>query len=119
MKIDIINRDKKLIAQLKSWENEPIPSKPHIIEIQTLEFTKEMSTSNQYNFPSLNLTKNINNTVTWINNGDTTHFIEFYNLQWGTELIMPGESVTMTFDETGIYRYHDKPWITGKITVLE
>jgi plastocyanin len=65
-----------------------------------------------------------NNTVRWINGDDTSHGIvsdkggdDF----WGTGIILPGESTSIIFNQTGIFEYHGEPhpWISGKVIVLE
>ena len=64
-----------------------------------------------------------NNTVTWINNDDTTHSInpdhvnEFF--QGSMEVMKPRDHFTHTFIKEGIYNYHDMPgpWRTGTVIV--
>lgn len=63
-----------------------------------------------------------NNTVTWINQDDTGHGIASDYGSWGSPgIIKPGESFSVTFNNTGIFEYHGEPgpWITGKVIVTE
>ncbi len=67
----------------------------------------------------------INNTVTWINEDDTTHGITSDNGpdgEWGTSgVLKPGEMYSHTFNESGIFSYHGAPhpWMTSTVIVLE
>ena len=67
----------------------------------------------------------INNTVTWINEDDTSHGITSNDGPygaWGTVgVLKPGESYTHTFDNAGVFPYHGEPhpWMTGTVIVLE
>jgi plastocyanin len=62
-----------------------------------------------------------NGTVTWINEDDVVHTIvsDDKSNPWSTGIIRPGESSSVTFNQTGIFTYHGEPgpWITGKIIV--
>ncbi|AJW70286.1 cupredoxin domain-containing protein [Nitrosopumilus adriaticus] len=65
-----------------------------------------------------------NNTITWINDDDTVHTLvsdKGGNERWSTGMMRPGESSSVTFNNTGIFNYHGTPgpWITGTVTVLE
>ena len=65
-----------------------------------------------------------NNTVTWINEDDTSHGITSTDrtCSWGSHgVLKPGESFSVMFNNTGTYDYHGVPgpWITGKVIVLE
>jgi plastocyanin len=78
----------------------------------------------------------INNTVRWVNQDDTFHFIEADNAdsEWfyeATRLVQdssgsyesknalePHDSFELTFEETGEFPYHSKPWNRGKVIVL-
>ena len=65
----------------------------------------------------------INNTVTWINNDDTTHSVtpdhrnEFFSGSQG--VMKPGDRFTYTFTKEGVYDYHGQPgsWLTGTVIV--
>ncbi|MCV0367672.1 MAG: cupredoxin domain-containing protein [Nitrosopumilus sp.] len=64
-----------------------------------------------------------NNTITWINDDDTAHtFVSDKggSESWSTGMIKPGESSSVTFNNTGIFSYHGTPgpWISGTVTVL-
>jgi plastocyanin len=65
----------------------------------------------------------INNTVTWINEDDVVHTFgsDDKNYLWWTELMRPGESSSVTFNNTGIFSYHGMSgsWTTGKVIVLD
>ena len=63
-----------------------------------------------------------NNTVTWINEDDApSTLISSHPPVWSTGLLLPGDTVSITFNETGVYKYHGSPhpWKTGSITVLD
>jgi len=62
-----------------------------------------------------------NNTVTWINEDDVPSTLTSDLKGWSTGLIMPGETASITFNQTGVYDYHGQPhpWKTGKIIVLD
>jgi len=62
-----------------------------------------------------------NNTVTWINEDDTPSTLISDLQGWSTGLINPGETTTITFNQTGVYNYHGNPhpWKTGVVIVLE
>ena len=66
-----------------------------------------------------------NNTVTWINEDDTAHGIlsdKGSKDAWGSPgSLKPGESFSITFNNTGIFEYHGQPgpWITGKVVVID
>jgi plastocyanin len=65
----------------------------------------------------------INNTVTWMNEDDVIHTFgsDDKNNSWFTGLMNPGESSSVTFNNTGIFNYHGipGPWATGKVIVLD
>jgi len=62
-----------------------------------------------------------NNTVTWVNEDDVPSTLISDLSEWSTGLIVPGETASITFNQTGVYDYHGQPhpWKTGKIIVLE
>ena len=66
-----------------------------------------------------------NNTVTWINQDDTAHGFasdKGGKDAWGSRgVLKPGNSFSVTFNNTGIYDYHGQPhpWQTGTVIVLE
>nr|MCH9657624.1 plastocyanin [archaeon] len=65
-----------------------------------------------------------NSTVTWINQDDTAHGIasdKGGHGSWGSPgILRPGDSFSVTFNNTGTYDYHGAPhpWQTGKVIVL-
>ncbi len=63
-----------------------------------------------------------NNTVTWVNHDDVTHALsgDYENNSWWTGIINPGESSSVTFNNTGIFSYHGTPhpWISGAVIVV-
>ncbi|MGY5149543.1 MAG: cupredoxin domain-containing protein [Candidatus Nitrosopumilus sp. bin_68KS] len=64
-----------------------------------------------------------NNTVTWVNEDDTAHtFVsdEGGDESWSTGMMKPGDSSSVTFNDTGIFSYHGTPgpWITGTVVVV-
>ena len=63
-----------------------------------------------------------NNTVTWVNRDDVLHAFSSNsaNNSWWTGIMKPGESSSVTFNNTGIFSYHGtpNPWITGAVIVL-
>ncbi|QLH06144.1 hypothetical protein C5F50_02920 [Nitrosopumilus ureiphilus] len=65
----------------------------------------------------------INNTVTWINEDDVVHTFgsDDKNNPWWTDTMMPGQSSSVTFNNTGIFSYHGMPgpWATGTVKVLD
>jgi plastocyanin len=82
--------------------------------------------------PTITVVRGINNTVRWVNQDDTVHFIEADNTdsQWFSEatrlstdfssknVLEPHESFELTFEEIGEFPYHSKPWNRGKVIVL-
>lgn len=78
----------------------------------------------------------VNNTVRWINQDDWGHLIEADNADstWFSEatrlaqdssgnyvsknVLEPGESFELTFEEIGEFPYHSKPWNRGIVIVL-
>jgi plastocyanin len=74
----------------------------------------------------------INNTVQWINQDVSGHFIEADNTnsEWFSEatrrsvdlssenVLSRGENFTLTFIETGEFEYHSRPWNRGKVIVV-
>ncbi|MGY5146585.1 MAG: cupredoxin domain-containing protein [Candidatus Nitrosopumilus sp. bin_7KS] len=64
----------------------------------------------------------INNTVTWVNRDDVMHAFSssYENNLWWTGLLKPGDSSSVTFNDTGIFSYHGTPgpWITGTVVVV-
>ena len=64
-----------------------------------------------------------NNTVIWINQDDTSHGISSnHEPVWGSSgVLKPGDSFSVTFNQTGVFEYHGAPhpWMTGKVIVLE
>jgi len=63
-----------------------------------------------------------NNTVTWVNRDDVAHALssDYENNSWQTGIMKPGESSSVTFNNTGVFRYHGTPhpWISGAVIVL-
>lgn len=64
-----------------------------------------------------------NNTIVWINGDDTPHGFASDKVgsdSWEISTILPGESVSVTFNQTGVFEYYGTPhpWITGKVIVL-
>jgi plastocyanin len=63
-----------------------------------------------------------NNTVTWVNRDDVSHALSsnYENNSWWTGIMSPGESSSVTFNNTGIFSYHGtpNPWIAGAVIVL-
>ena len=71
----------------------------------------------------ITLVLGVNNTVTWINHDDVGHAITSDEQpSWGSSgILKPGETFSVTFNQTGVYDYHGEPhpWITGKVIVLD
>jgi plastocyanin len=58
--------------------------------------------------------------VMWTNEDEMTHQVAWQDLQLDdSELIKPGESLTMTFDRAGEFDYYcgPHPWMTGTVVV--
>ena len=63
----------------------------------------------------------VNNTVYWRNLDEIAHTFTTSYGDWSTGFIRPGEHAHVTFNQTGVYEYHDNPgpWIQGRITVID
>ncbi|WP_428324365.1 cupredoxin domain-containing protein [Nitrosopumilus sp.] len=65
-----------------------------------------------------------NNTIVWVNGDNTPHGIVSVSggdSFWGIGTILPGESASVIFNQTGVFEYYGMPhpWIKGKVIVLE
>lgn len=74
----------------------------------------------------------VNNTVRWVNQDDWGHFIEADNTDYpefseatrlatdfsSPNVLDPGEQFEFTFEKTGEFGYHSKPWNRGTVIVL-
>ncbi len=50
-----------------------------------------------------------NNTIKWINEDDTHHSFSSDDNKWSTGPLKPGESSSVTFNNTGTFEYHGNP----------
>ena len=57
--------------------------------------------------------------VTWINNDGAPHALEYRDGAKGSDLLLPGASVTRRFDRPGTYDYNCSvhPYMTGRVVV--
>ena len=62
-----------------------------------------------------------NNTIRWTNQDGSSATLFNEDPAWTTGIIEPGNSVTLTFNDPGVYDYHGyyHSWKTGMIVVLE
>ena len=66
----------------------------------------------------------VNNTIRWNNLDHIPHTLtpdhRYDGFSLGTELMKPGESYEITFEQPGVFNYHGEPgpWITGTVIVM-
>ena len=115
----IYNKDKCMWEQEFSWTAQYGKSDPTVMILQGAVV------ENQSLDPKvISVVLGKNNTLVWVNGDDVPHGIASDNggdHSWGTGTILPGESASVIFNQTGIFEYHGvpHPWITGKVIVLE
>jgi plastocyanin len=69
--------------------------------------TSEVNLPPSYRFEPAHISVSAGTPVTWTNNDNFTHSVEFLDGGLPTEPLVfePGGSVTFTFDEPGVYHY--------------
>lgn len=74
---------------------------------------------NNFAFNPGNLSVNVGDTVTWINNDSTNHTVTSSTNAWASRTLTPGQSFTHTFTQPGSFSYTCTihPSMTGTITV--
>ncbi|HEY0581003.1 MAG TPA: PQQ-binding-like beta-propeller repeat protein [Chloroflexota bacterium] len=74
---------------------------------------------NEYAFAPTRTTVAVGATVTWTNNGQLAHTATEQRGAWDTDLIAPGQSVSLTFNEPGTYAYicAPHPWMMAQLIV--
>jgi plastocyanin len=72
-----------------------------------------------YAFDPPNLTVAPGTTVTWVNNGQTSHTVTADNGAYDSGPKQPGQSYSHTYTESGTYAYHCEihPSMKGTVTV--
>lgn len=116
----IYNKDKCLWEQEFSWTAKYGKSDPTVMILRGAVVAENQSLDPKV----ISVVLGKNNTVVWINGDDTPHGIasdKGDNDVWRTGTILPGESASVIFNQTGVFEYHGEPhpWITGKVIVLE
>lgn len=96
------------------WESKTFGEK----QIVTIPFGAVVM---EHNVSPSEITIREGQSITWSNRDDVPMTLVSNNAKnpWSTGLIPPGEYSTITFNETGIYEYHGKPWISGRIIVTD
>ena len=87
-------------------------SQPFFQADGTLEIDDYVFTAQRVQVP-------VGTTLTWHNNGATTHTATASNGAWDTGDIAPGASQSLTFDTPGTYSYSctPHPWMLGQVIV--
>lgn len=72
---------------------------------------------------TINVIIGYNNTVTVTNKDDTAHVFAMDDPQYyeysSPGVILPNATHTITFDHSGIYKFHSHPWLTGTVKVFD
>jgi plastocyanin len=112
--------------------NSHAPSAPLVSTVIIQEGAGLPDSGQGFNPAVITVVMGNNNTVRWVNQDDTAHFIEADDADslWFSEAtrlatdfssknaLEPGESFELTFEEIGEFPYHSKPWNRGKVIVL-
>jgi len=73
----------------------------------------------EFNPQNITVIIGYNNTIKFQNESDGVYIIQENNSQFVTKQIKTGSIVSLTINEPGQYEYFAKPWMTGKVIVLE
>jgi len=89
--------------------------KPSIVKI----VHTNMHGMSEFSPQNITVIMGYNNTMKFKNESDGVYIIQANDGQFITDKIQSGATVTLTLNEVGEYDYFAKPWMTGKIIVLD
>ncbi len=74
-----------------------------------------------FQFQPADLTIHVGDTVTWTNNGPSDHTTTSDTLVWDSGTLIPGNTFSFTFTQTGVFPYHCSihSIMHGTITVID
>lgn len=108
--------------KVESWNktilDDPSPES-NFLQRYHISIFQNAKTMKQYVSPDF-ITIGLGEKVTWSNHDKIPHTMTSNDPEhmWSTGVILPNESATIAFDETGIYEYHGKPGTNGIIVVM-
>ncbi|MDO8472068.1 MAG: cupredoxin family copper-binding protein [bacterium] len=94
-------------------------AKPSASQTSTVPAASNTVTIADSNYSPATLTVKVGDTVTWVNQDSVSHTATASDNSFGTGMLSPGQSGTVTFSKAGTFVYHCQihPSMTGTIIV--
>jgi LPXTG-motif cell wall-anchored protein len=99
-------------------EEAPEPEPPPEPEVKAIAAASGSVTIADFSFAPASLTINQGDTVTWVNNGPTSHSATATNGSFNTGILKAGQSASHTFAQAGTFSYYCQPHPYMKATVV-